>query len=175
MSQAEIAGGMVTPKGEIPSKGHLLRDFALTSASGCTIHLSDYRGRANLVLILDDGRPETARLMSDAVSRYSEIKNEAAEVLAIIRASPDVQATQQSNLPYPVLLDETGSTLRELGAADSQGRDSAAVYIADRFGEVFGAYRREAGQSVPEITEILKWLEFINAQCPECEPPEWPV
>jgi hypothetical protein len=21
----------------------------------------------------------------------------------------------------------------------------------------------------------LDWLEFVNSQCPECEPPEWPL
>jgi hypothetical protein len=45
----------------------------------------------------------------------------------------------------------------------------------DRFAEVFGAYRSRDGQSLPTTAEVLSWLEFINSQCPECEPPEWPV
>jgi hypothetical protein len=47
MTQAEIAGGTVTPLNELPSKGHRLYDFELSSALGKKIHLSDCRGRLN--------------------------------------------------------------------------------------------------------------------------------
>lgn len=177
MSQAEIAGGKVTLPNELPSKGHCLRDFTLKAASsGHPVHLSDYRGRANLVLIVDDGRPDTAMLMSDATRHYAEIKNQEAEILAIVEPSRVAQADQcRISFSYPVLIDESGSIHRQLGAVDSEGHDVAAVYVTDRFGEVFGAYRKAAGQALPDIGNILRWLEFVNAQCPECEPPEWPV
>jgi peroxiredoxin len=176
MSQTEIAGGTVTPENEAPSKGRRFRDFALISALGRTVQLSDYRGRANLVLIVGDERPETAKLMSDAATQYAEIKNEQAEVLAILPASQlAAEAKQRSRTPYPVLADEQGRVHRKLGAADAQGHERAAVYITDRFGEVFGVYRTLEGQPLPDIADILSWLEFVNAQCPECEPPEWPI
>ncbi len=177
MSQAEIAGGAVTPPNEPPSKGHRLREFELLSAVDGVLHLSDYRGRANLVLILGDHRSETSKLLSDTVARYSEIKNEGAEVLVIIRMSrPQAAETKkQLGLPCPVLADADGRLHQQMGALDSQGDDSAAVYVTDRFGEVFGAYRTSGGQSLPGVADILNWLEFINAQCPECEPPEWPI
>ncbi len=177
MSQAEIAGGAVTPPNELPSKGHRLREFELRSAAARVIHLSDYRHRANLVLIASDHRSETLKLLSDIAARYSEIKNEEAEVLVIIRMSrPEAaEVKNRLRLPCPVLADDDGAVHRQLGALDSQGGDFAAVYVTDRFGEVFGAYRTSAGQPLPSIAEILSWLEFINAQCPECEPPEWPI
>jgi len=71
--------------------------------------------------------------------------------------------------------DDNGRVHRQLGALGSQGDDAAAVYVTDRFAEVFGAYRTSEGQPLPGIADILNWLEFINAQCPECEPPEWPI
>lgn len=177
MSQAQIAGGTVTPSNELPSKGHRLHEFELVSALGRTIHLSDYRGRANLVLIISDARPETAKLMSDTASQYADIRNEEAEVLAIMHMSRKqaAEAKERLKLPYPVLADEDSRIHRELGGVDSQGRASAAVYVTDRFGEVFGVYRTSGGQLVPSIADILNWLEFVNAQCPECEPPEWPT
>jgi peroxiredoxin len=151
MSQAEIAGGAVTPPNELPSKGHRLHDFGLLSALGRLIHVSDYRGRSNLVLIVADDRPETAKLLSDAASQYSQIKDEDAELLAITRLSREQAAAKREplKLAYPVLADEGGRVHRELGAVDSQGHDSAAVYVTDRFGEVFGAYRTRDGQSLP--------------------------
>lgn len=177
MSQAQIAGGTVTPKNESPSKGYRLREFELTSALGRTTHLSDCRGRTNLVLILSDEQPETAKLISDAADQYAEIKDQEAEVLAIMRMSREqaAETKQRLNLPYPMLADENGHIHRELGAVDSQGHECAAVYVTDRFGEVFGAYRTAGGDALPGVVDILNWLEFVNAQCPECEPPEWPI
>lgn len=177
MSQAQIAGGSVTQLNELPSKGHRLREFELMGALGRIIRLSDFRGRANLVLIASDDRPETAELMAGIAVQYSEIKNSEAEVLAIVHTSREsaVGIKQKGNLPYPVLADEHGRLHREFGAVDSRGLDAAAVYVTDRFGEVFAVFRTSAQDSLPSVAEILSWLEFINAQCPECEPPEWPA
>jgi len=177
MSQAEIAGGAVTPPNELPSKGHRLHDFGLMSAIGPIIRLSDYRGRSNLVLIFTDDRSEPKELLSDVARQYPRIKNEESEVLAVMRSSREhaAEAKQQLELPYPVLADEDGFVHREVGAVDLQGRASGAVYITDRFGEVFGLYRTRDGQLLPGVPDILNWLEFINSQCPECEPPEWPA
>src|ERR1051326_7542012 len=80
MSQAEIAGGAVTPPNELPSKGRLLRDFELTSALGAHIQLSDYRGRSNLVLIFADDQQPAMTLLSDTARQYAPIKNEQAEI-----------------------------------------------------------------------------------------------
>ncbi len=85
MSQAEIAGGVVTPRGEIPSKGHCLYSFELTSTLGRRIRFSDYHGRSNLVLICTDNPTETIQLLLDVARQYQEIKDEEAEVLAVVR------------------------------------------------------------------------------------------
>lgn len=177
MSQAEVAGGTFTPPHEFPSKGYLLRDFALTSAMGRSIRLSDYRGRSNLVLIFAGGGSGSTSLLSDVASQYTQIRNEEAEVLAVVWRTQELAKStrQQMHLAYPVLADEDGRVHREFGAIDAQGQASAAVYITDRFGEVFGSYRKRDGQNSPTTEEILSWLEFVNSQCPECEPPEWPA
>ena len=179
MSQAEIAGGAVTLPNELPSKGRILPDFALPAASsGSQVHASDFRSRANLVVIADDGLSETANLISEVGRQHDEIKNQEAQVLLIVRPARLTARTDQESmkhLPCAVLIDEDGSIHRKLGAVDAQGHDCAAIYVTDRYGEVFGVYRKAEGQSVPDMAEILSWLEFINSQCPECEPPEWPI
>lgn len=177
MSQAQIAGGSVTQDNDLPSKGYRLREFELMDAHGGFIHLSDFRGRANLIIIVSDDRPETSKLMEDIAVRYSEIKSSEAEVLAIVHTSLKSagEIKRKGNLPYLVLNDDEGCVHRKFGAVDSKGRDSGAVYITDRFGEVYGAYRTAGGEALPSFIDILNWLEFVNAQCPECEAPEWPV
>lgn len=177
MSQAEIAGGAVTPANELPSKGRRLRDFELISALGRHIQLSDYRGRCNLVLIFADNRPGTTKLLLEAAQQYTEIQGQEAELLAVVRQSPAQAAAmkQQLKLPYPVLADADGCIHRQVGAVDPQEHVAPAAYITDRFGEVFGIYRTRDGQTLPPVAEILNWLEFINHQCPECEAPEWPA
>lgn len=41
--------------------------------------------------------------------------------------------------------------------------------------QVSPVYRSADGIALPPDREILRHLEFIGFQCPECEPPEWPV
>ena len=177
MSQAEIAGGNITASSAFPSKGRRIRDFELISALGGHVRTSDYRGRANLVLIVTDDRTATTKLLSGAARRYTQLREQECEVLAVVQRSREQAAEmkRQMQLPYPVLADEDGCIHREVGAIDAQEHAAAAVYITDRFGEVFGAYRTRDRQSLPDVADIVNWLEFINRQCPECEPPEWPV
>ncbi len=175
--QAEIAGGSVVSSREVPRKGQYLRGFELGSLDSPVVRFSDYRGRSALVLILSDERRETDSLLREAGQRYEEISKKDAEVLAIVHSSREKAAALERNLdlPYPVLLDEDGALHRELGATDAQNCDAAAVCVTDRFGELFALYRTAEGTKLPGMEEILRNLEFISFQCPECEPPEWPV
>jgi peroxiredoxin len=173
MSQAEIAGGTVTPPHELPSKGRRIPDFGLNSTDGRFIQLSDYRGIRNLVLIFADARNSTKEFISKVDNHYDGIKAEEGEVLAV--AEQSIQTQGELKVSYPVLIDKDGRFHREFGAVDQLGQPAAAVYVTDRYGEVFDAYRTRDGQSLPTADEILALLEFINIQCPECAPPEWPV
>ncbi len=177
MSQAEIAGGTFTPANEFPSKGHLLRDFNLETTSGKTISLSDYRGRAGLVLVFPGNEEGSSKLLSDLASHDAEIKQQEAEVLVIRWPGHDCvqESEEQAHIPYSVLFDRDGRLHHRFGAIDAQGRTCSAVYVTDRFAEVFAVYRKRDGQKLPTFTEILSWLEFVNSQCPECEAPEWPI
>jgi hypothetical protein len=51
------------------------------------------------------------------------------------------------------------------GARDVYGAPSSALFIADRYGEIFFSARHP--EPLLDATEVLGWLEFINAQCPE--------
>lgn len=177
MSQAEIAGSRMTLAGEVPATGRRFPDLLLTTASGRRVQLSDYRGRSNLVLVFTDDQRATAELLSEMARSYDQFKSEEAEIIAVAQCSEHecAQIEEQLKLPFAVLSDEDGRIHREVGASDQRGHAAAAAYVTDRYGEVFAACRTRDGQVLPGAAEILSWLEFINIQCPECEPPEWPA
>lgn len=177
MSQAEIAGGQMTPPNDLPTKGQQLRDVGLPSAIGAYIQLSEYRGRRNLVLVFADERRATAELLSAMAAQEEVFKAEEAQIVVITQLPREESAGMRDRLqlPFPVLSDKEGQIHRAFGTTDSQGHATAAVYVTDRYAVVFGVYRTRDGQALPTVAETLKWLEFINSQCPECEPPEWPT
>ena len=97
-------------------------------------------------------------------------------MLAIMQCAREQAARigQEENLSFPLLVDEDGRIHRPAGAADKEGHPATAIYITDRYGEVFVVYRAAEGQAMPGSREIVEWLSFINSQCPECSSPEWP-
>lgn len=172
MSQAEIAGGKVSPKGEIPRTGYRLRDFVLKSTTGPEIRVSDYRGRSNLILIFADSAEPLAPTR-DLAAQYSRIREEQTEVLLIVPAARLGDPEASIQLPFPLLVDRNRQVHAEYGLKGCND-PVFGIFIADRFGELAAAF---IGSEIANATpaSILKWLEFINGQCPECEPPEWPL
>ncbi|MGH9508717.1 MAG: peroxiredoxin family protein [Terriglobales bacterium] len=170
---------IATGSTDLPRRGYLLRDFCLRSTEGKEIRISDYRGRGNLVVIAaglcHDG--VALPLIQDLASRHAEVLEEEAWVLLILHCSVHRAALlrQQHQLPFVVLADEEGRVHRQLGAMGEDGRLGPAVYVADRFAEVFAAFRLACGEQLPDGGQIVGWLDFVNRQCPECFPPEWPA
>ena len=59
MLQAEIGSAKITAAENLPTRGHLMPDFTLSSSDGKQVSLYDYRGRANLALFFA-GRAQDA-------------------------------------------------------------------------------------------------------------------
>ncbi|WP_448566759.1 hypothetical protein [Thermus sp.] len=120
-----------------------LPPYTLKTPEGGKVYLPDLKGRA-LVLLKDEA---LARALS---ARAAELK--ALGVQAYLLAP----APRLS--PLPLLLDPEGALL---SAIPEDG-----VLVADVFLEVYhlGAVR--------DAEEILDWLRFVEAQCPECVLPE---
>ena len=173
MSQAEIAAGKVSPKGEIARTGYRLRDFVLRSTEGAEVRFSDYRGRSNRIVIFAESSAEHLELLRDLAAQYSRIREEQTEILLIIAARPLDEPEGSLKLPFPTLIDSHRQVYADYGLQRS-GDLIPGIFIADRFGELAASYvGPESTNATP--ASILKWLEFINSQCPECEPPEWPL
>ena len=155
-------------------RGEILPRFTLPALDGSAVSLESYRGRRNLAVVLAadviDESPVTA-LLRELRWREDQFTGEAAQVLVIV-TSPSITA-RRGPKSFPTLLDAEGRTHRVVGATDAAGQPAPAVFVTDRFGEIFSAHLPGDRSGLPSAKEILEWLVFINTQCPECGVPEW--
>ncbi len=179
MLQAEIGSARIVMPESLPTPGHLMADFILPSSDGKHISIYDYRGRSNLVLFFA-GRPQDPaeqNLLSDLKQHYSQIRDADSEAVAILASTVSTAAESRRNmlLPFPVLADADLHVHHGMGALGTQGVPAPALYITDRFLEIYAAWRTGAGDHLPAVSEVLSWLAFLDSQCPECTQLEWPV
>jgi peroxiredoxin len=178
MLQAEIGSARATAKESLPTRGHLMPDFTLTSSDGKEISLYDYRGHSNLVVFFAGRGQDTAEntLLGALAKRYREISDTDSEVVFVLAESIG-QANEflrKMQFPFPVLADADMHVHNSVGASGAQAVPAAALYITDRFLEVFAAWRTGAGERLPDISDVLSWLTYLDSQCPECTQIEWP-
>lgn len=120
-----------------------LSPYTLKTPEGGKVYLPDLKGRP-LVLLKDEA---LARALS---ARAAELKALGAQAYLLAQA--------QRPSPFPLLLDPEGALL---SAIPEEG-----VLVADAFLEVYHL------GPVRDVEEILDWLQFVEAQCPECVLPE---
>lgn len=58
---------------------------------------------------------------------------------------------------------------------ENAAKFSSARSFHVRFLEVFAAWRTGTGDPLPDISEVLSWLNYLDSQCPECTQIEWPT
>jgi hypothetical protein len=120
-----------------------LPPYTLKTPEGGKVYLPDLKGRP-LVLLNDEA------LAQSLAARAAELKALGAQAYLL------AQALKPS--PLPLLLDPEGALLSAIP------EDGALV--ADAFLEVYHL------GPVGDAEEILDWLRFVEAQCPECVLPE---
>jgi peroxiredoxin len=113
--------------------------------------------------------------LHDVEQHGREFSEQDATVVAVVPYGREEQAIPiESSSPFLVLYDKTHAVYRLSGAADEKGRPVPLVYLTDRFGEIVSTYVASSYSMSPKVAEILSTIDFVNRQCPECEPPEWP-
>ncbi|GBC80950.1 Thiol-disulfide oxidoreductase ResA [bacterium HR10] len=152
-----------------PHPGELLPDVTVVTVTGQQVRISDYRGQRALVLFFLGEHHDAAliELLRALADRYAEIRQEEAEVLVI---APNARTAMETiaraprtlPLPFPILVDEGGRAHRAYGVATS-----GALYIADRYGEIYFARVITEVSELPTVEHILSWVRFTEAQCPE--------
>jgi len=174
--QAEIGGAArVDPGTGVQRPGYMIRDFTLRSSWGEDLRMSSFRGRTNLVLVFAGQSDAMRGFLSEMAQRSREFSEQETRVVAILVRSREVRSVPTSDdSPILELYDETMNVHLLSGATDENVCPVPLVYVTDRFGEIVATYSAPDHALPPKVDEILRTLEFVNHQCPECEPPEWP-
>ena len=120
-----------------------------------------------------DEAPVTA-LLEELDAQAGELTLEVAQVLVVVASRP-AAVPQRSRWAFPVLVDDGAHIHRNVGATDAEGSAAPAVFVTDRFREIYAGYLPGPGSALLGAKEILDWLVFINIQCPECGVSEWPT
>jgi len=166
---------MMAPAGA--RRGEMFPGVTLSVLDGSPVELERYRGRNNLVLIFAGdalGAGPTSALLEDLVARSAELAAEVTQVLVVVDSRAAV-APQGDPGPFPILVDSDAHLHRRVGATDAAGQPAPALFVTDRFREIYATYGSAEGSALPSAQEVMDWLGFINIQCPECGVPEWPV
>lgn len=145
----------------------------LPSSKGTNVNLWDFKQRKNLVLIFHHGRvcPHCREKLKELAEVYKEIQALEAEILAVSFDNFEDAKKQgeEDELPFPLLLDQSGATTERFTFIDkSRSLPFPTVLITDRFGALRYQKITEEAIDLPNAIEILRWLIFIESECPEC-------
>jgi peroxiredoxin len=162
--------------------GQLIPNFRLSAANlNGQVGPWDYKQHRNLVLIFFRSAEcqKCKQLLREIAEHYGDYEQKEAEVLAISTDELDRlrQLAQDLALPFPVLSDSDGKVTDLYLKHSEQIVDKTldvAIFVADRWGAVFSTKSIKIDQALPVEAEVREWLEFIELQCEECFPSEWP-
>jgi len=166
MLQSQLESARCNTKGTPPSKGVRIRDYALIDADGNSLTLSNFRGKRNLVLIFAGAR-ETGEEVANQLGSFDQEFGDADALAIVIVADEPAWGSGRSHVLIASDIDAIAH--KEIGGPHAAVKFVQRCYITDRFGEVCAALHE-----IPPVSEMLRWLDYINSECPECEPPEWP-
>ena len=165
------------------SAGQLIPLFRLSAANRHgQFGPSDYKQHRNLVLIFFRTVEcrKCRQLLQEIAAHYGEYQRMEAEVLAISTDEIDRlrQLAQDLALPFPVLTDSDGRItdlyLKQTEQDAETTAPEVAVFVTDQWGAIFTRKIAEQEHDLSAEAEIREWLEFIELQCEECFPSEWP-
>lgn len=163
--------------------GQLIPNFRLPAVNrDGQVGSWDYKQHRNLVLIFFRSAQcrRCQELLRAIAEHYRDYKQKEAQVLAI--STDEIgrlcRLARDLALPFPILSDGDGrvtSLYRKHTPGISEAAVEAAILVADRWGAIFTSKTVEKDHDLPAEAEIREWLEFIELQCEECFPPEWPL
>lgn len=158
---------------------HQIPALTLRTFDGRSISSWDFKQKRNRVIaFLHADSSSSWKFIHEVVARAADWKSKDAIGLIVFSKTP--AANLPATLPPEIIagVDSTGrSVVRYLGdeATGPDGLPRQAVFVADRYGELYAKWIFANNAEPPSIPEILKALEQIEIACEECEPSTWPL
>ncbi len=153
--------------------GRRLPRLKLRDPAGRGFRLSRTDRRATLLLFLHGADCRACRERLRALGEAApELAAWDARPVAVIRASAEEagRLREDLGLPFPLLADRNGAARARYGVEPEE----TALFVADRFGEVFAAERAREADALSPTAELEAWARFLTTQCPECGVPDVP-
>lgn len=135
--------------------GTLLPDFSVRTSDGRAIHRRDFKGRRHLVVCFAPlDRAELDVFVAPLATVVPSWRAERAELLLCLPEGVVLNADPSAAL----IVEDHGNRLRgRFGVARG-----AALFIADRYGEI--VYHATGATTVP-VDEVLPTLELLEMRC----------
>ena len=138
--------------------------FQLMTADGETVNRWDYKGRKHMVLaFLPADCPVCTEFLHIVSNAYHQYEEENAVFLPAIVGSREqaIDLRDELDPPYPILFDEHGKV------AERYTDRLPALFVADKFGQLYAEWIVGRGGSMPMQKDILDVLDAIELECPE--------
>lgn len=153
--------------------GRRLPRLKLRDSAGRSFRLSRTDRRATVVVFLHGPDCPACRDRLRALGTSAgELAAWDARPVAVVRASAEEarRLTEDLGRSFPVLADPDGAARARYGVGDQE----VALFVADRFGEIFAAERAGDADGLSPTAELEEWARFLTTQCPECGVPDVP-
>lgn len=137
-------------------------EFSLPSATGAVVSLSDFRGKAEVVLFFypKDNSPACTAEACSFRDSYEAFHDAGAEVIGISADSPESHArfTERHRLPFVLLSDPDGAVRARYGVPRTLGViPGRTTYLIDRQGVVRHVFSSQF-QPARHVAEALRVL-----------------
>ena len=147
--------------------GKAAPEFSVTTATGEKLHLSDYKGKKEVVMIFYQGSfcHVCAKQLMDIQSHYSDFQANDTEILAI--SADDKKHAMMSvadlGLSFPVIPNADKSLISQYGVGNivKQGIAWPSVFVIDKAGNVQLSFADRSGKRLHtnEIMPVIKRLK----------------
>ncbi|MCE5314429.1 MAG: redoxin domain-containing protein [Armatimonadota bacterium] len=153
------------------SPGKLIPYFSLESTDGKMISTWDFKEKMGLVIVFFNPRSSAdLEAIAQINSRYQEITDENAEVLAVGSGAVEEMTgcVAGMNFRFPLLMDSNGEAARSFNV------EQGAIFAADRYGEL----RMKAALADDldsTLDNAINAISLSELECPECGVSSWPA
>jgi peroxiredoxin len=142
----------------------LIPSFHLPGRDGLVFDSSDFKRKRNLVLFFSTYPFRDLLLNIEQACPQLRSQNAEAAFICPVSLSVIEDIHRRHRLSYWILSDEKGEVFSKFIQAKER-EEVIALFIMDRFGEVFFQYVVSEPEHLPLMSDIIKSLVFIESQC----------